>query len=282
MRNTTNPRKKYEKIHFDYTNTSYHRFHLIFPQDSSKKIDQREQRWFERHYKLPENPAILCHPVQHSSLEKFTCEIMSLSVLLDYRPDDMKKHCFEVSLFAELFNEMLMRDFGFNIYKMLYSMPEIDPSADEKSNHRSDDEEVKEKRPRKETESKDHKKDGSNNGASSEHSKNSKDSKDKEKSHKERRTSRKDEDSDDDTRSSDAKKREHKKLMTVNPDLLLSFVYFDQTHCGYIFSHHLEELFYALGLRLSRADTKKIISKVAPRSLLYRFLSNEIPFVGMF
>lgn len=211
---------------------------------------------------------------------------MSLSVLLDYRPDDMKKHCFEVSLFAELFNEMLMRDFGFNIYKMLYSLPEVNLSADEKSNQKSDDEDPKEKRPRKETESKDtdsknHKKDGSNNGANSEHSKSGKDSKDKEKGHKERRASRKDEESDDETRSlrsSDAKKREHKKLITVNPDLLLSFVYFDQTHCGYIFSHHLEELFYALGLRLSRADTKKIVSKVAPRSLLYRFLSNKISF----
>lgn len=213
---------------------------------------------------------------------------MSLSVLLDYRPDDKKKHCFEVSLFAELFNEMLMRDFGFNIYKMLYSLPEVDPSADDKLNHKSDDEEPKEKRSRKETESKantdskNHKKDGSNNGASNENSKSSKDSKDKEKGSKERRTSRKDDDSDDDARSmrsSDAKKREHKKLTTVNPDLLLSFVYFDHTHCGYIFSHHLEELFYALGLRLSRADTTKIVSKVAPRSLLYRFLSIEIPFV---
>lgn len=193
----------------------------------------------------------------------------------------MKKHCFEVSLFAELFNEMLMRDFGFNIYKMLYSMPEVNPSADEKSNHKSDDEESKEKRPRKEPENKDidsknPKKDGGNNGANSEHTKSTKDSKDKEKSQKEKRTSRKDEDSDDDTRSmrsSDAKKREHKKLTTVDPDLLLSFVYFDQTHCGYIFSHHLEELFYALGLRLSRADTNRIVSKVAPRSLLYRLAS---------
>ena len=31
---------------------------------------------------------------------------------------------FQVSLFAELFNEMLMRDFGFRIYKALVSAPE--------------------------------------------------------------------------------------------------------------------------------------------------------------
>lgn len=198
---------------------------------------------------------------------------MSLSILLDYRPDDTKKHCFEVSLFAELFNEMLMRDFGFNIYKTLFSMPEIesDDKAKEKRDksnvdHKSDDDEPKDKRVRKETA--ETKEIESNSGSTSE--KASKETKDK---HKERRTSRRDEDSDDDSmRSTDGKKRDHKKLITVDPDLLLSFVYFDQTHCGYIFSNHLEELFYALGLRLSRADTKKIVGRVAPRSLFYRFV----------
>ena len=42
---------------------------------------------------------------------------MSLSVLLDYRTEDNKENTFEVSLFAELFNEMLMRDSGFRLYK---------------------------------------------------------------------------------------------------------------------------------------------------------------------
>jgi hypothetical protein len=35
-----------------------------------------------------------------------------------------QEHSFEVSLFAELFNEMLMRDFGFNIYKAMIAAPE--------------------------------------------------------------------------------------------------------------------------------------------------------------
>ncbi|KAH7983415.1 hypothetical protein HPB52_011768 [Rhipicephalus sanguineus] len=49
---------------------------------------------------------------------------MSLSLLLDYRQEDNKEHSFEVSLFAELFNEMLIRDFGFNIYRALLEAPE--------------------------------------------------------------------------------------------------------------------------------------------------------------
>lgn len=255
-------------------------------QSSSKKLDDREHRWLEKRYRLPENPQILCHPTQNSSLDKFTCEVRSLSILLDYRPEDTKKHCFEVSLFAELFNEMLLRDFGFNIYKVLYSMPEEQSNEHESKDRRdkSIDDEPKEKRHRKDDGSSDlkvSKKDDSSSTAGHEKSKSETDKdskgskelrsrdKDKEKSSRERRTSRREEDSDDD-RSVDGKKRETKKLVTVDPELLLSFVYFDQTQCGYIFSNHLEELFYSLGLRLSRADAKKIINKVAPRSLFYR------------
>ena len=44
---------------------------------------------------------------------------MSLSVLLDYRTGDNKEGTFEVSLFAELFNEMIMRDSGYHIYRAI-------------------------------------------------------------------------------------------------------------------------------------------------------------------
>lgn len=246
----------------------------------------------ERRYRLPQNPHILCHPNQHSSLEKFSCEERSLSVLLGYRAEDTKRHSFEVSLFAELFNEMLMRDFGFNIYKKLYSLPALELSETESKEKRdkSTDDEPKEKRHKKDTDAttdaKTSKKDDSNASSHGDKdkdkdkdkdrdSKSGKDSKsrdkDKEKNHRERRISRRDDESGDDERSLDGKKRETKKMVIVDPDLLLSFVYFDSSHCGYIFSNHLEELFYALGLHLSRADTKKILNKIpGNRSLFYR------------
>lgn len=185
-----------------------------------------------------------------------------------------------------------MRDFGFNIYKVLHSMPETEQTNEHESKDRRDkshEDEPKEKRHRKDesaSDSKASKKDDASSSASHDksksddkESKSSKESrsrdkdkdkeKEKEKSSRERRTSRREEESEDE-RSVDGKRRDAKKLVTVDPDLLLSFVYFDQTHCGYIFSNHLEELFYSLGLRLSRADAKKIINKVAPRSLFYR------------
>ena len=38
--------------------------------------------------------------------------------------EDNKEHSFEVSLFAEMFNEMLMRDFAFRIYRAIIDTPE--------------------------------------------------------------------------------------------------------------------------------------------------------------
>ncbi len=65
------------------------------------------------------SPCILVHPNPKAKSGKFDCATMSLSLLLDYRSDDNKEGTFEVSLFAELFNEMLMRDAGFKLYRSL-------------------------------------------------------------------------------------------------------------------------------------------------------------------
>ena len=66
------------------------------------------------------------------------------------------------------------------------------------------------------------------------------------------------------------------KLYTHEPYLLLSFVYFDQTHCGYIFDKDIEELIYTLGLNLSRAQVRKLVQKVVTRdSLHYRKLTDK-------
>lgn len=60
-------------------------------------------------------------------------------------------------------------------------------------------------------------------------------------------------------------------MYTKDRHLLLSFVYFDQTQCGYIFDKDMEDLLYTLGLKMSRAQVKKLISKVIVRdSLHYR------------
>lgn len=239
------------------------------------KLDQRELRLMERRYRLPDKPHILVHPNKVRSFDKFTCEVMSLSILLDYRPEDTKKHSFEVALFAELFNDMLMRDFGFNIYRALHSLPSQEPEKESKTkdgkrelNVTADEDEPREKRKRTDDESNglknvdvvSPKKDGAESSTTEAEKK-------RDKERRERRTSRRDDCSGAEDGS------DTKKLVTVDPDLLLSFVYFDTSHCGYIFSNHVEELFHAIGLRLSRADTKKIVGKIAKNSLFYRFVS---------
>ena len=70
-------------------------------------------------YHFSETPCILVHPHPKAKSGKFDCTTMSLSVLLDYRTEDNKEGTFEVSLFAELFNEMMMRDSGYQIYRAI-------------------------------------------------------------------------------------------------------------------------------------------------------------------
>jgi hypothetical protein len=57
------------------------------------------------------------------------------------RGNNLSVVCFlQVSLFAELFNEMLMRDFGFRIYKAFVLMPEkIEDDRKEDDKKKSDD-----------------------------------------------------------------------------------------------------------------------------------------------
>jgi LAIKA domain len=93
-------------------------------QEEIRKLDERERAALEKKYSLPTAPHIVVHPNRAAKSGKFDCTVMSLSLLLDYRPEDTKEHSFEVSLFAELFNEMLMRDFGFNVYKALSLLPD--------------------------------------------------------------------------------------------------------------------------------------------------------------
>lgn len=99
--------------------------------EDRRKLCERERAALEKRYTLPESSHIIVHPSRMAKSGKFDCTVMSLSVLLDYRPEDTKEHSFEVSLFAELFNEMLMRDFGFRIYRSLCSLPEKPKEKDE-------------------------------------------------------------------------------------------------------------------------------------------------------
>ncbi|CAK9821569.1 Cell division cycle and apoptosis regulator protein 1 [Anthophora retusa] len=262
--------------------------------EDRRKLCERERAALEKRYTLPESSHIVVHPSRMAKSGKFDCTVMSLSVLLDYRPEDTKEHSFEVSLFAELFNEMLMRDFGFRIYRALCSLPEKPKEKDEDKKKDKKDEKRDEKKDdkRKDDDKRCSRKDERKDDKRREGSKDKKDEKDAKckTDDKDREKEKNDDDDDDDEdesddddsikdgrrdREKDGRKRKTK-LYTHDPYLLLSFVYFDQTHCGYIFDKDIEELIYTLGLNLSRAQVRKLVQKVVTRdSLHYRKLTDK-------
>lgn len=269
--------------------------------EEAVKLHEKERQQLEKRYSLPDQPHIIVHPSKTAKSGKFDCTVMSLSVLLDYRPEDTKEHSFEVSLFAELFNEMLMRDFGFNIYRALYELPESKPLT--KGKEKEKEKEREEKPPRtKKNDKVGGKKDEvkreisgdkrvANTGGAS-------DVKKEKKSDHESEDEEFDDDDEKDGKSvsggggsgcgavsavskkertsTDRRKRDRPRMFTKDRHLLLSFVYFDQTHCGYIFEKDIEELLYTLGLNLSRAQVRKLVGKVITRdSLHYRKLTDK-------
>ncbi|XP_032674232.1 cell division cycle and apoptosis regulator protein 1-like isoform X1 [Odontomachus brunneus] len=262
--------------------------------EDKRKLYERERAVLEKRYTLPDSSHIVVHPSRMAKSGKFDCTVMSLSVLLDYRPEDTKEHSFEVSLFAELFNEMLTRDFGFRIYRALCSLPEKTKEKDEdkKKDKKDDKRDEKKDDKRKEDEKKSSKKDEKRDDKKREEIKDKKDDKDakskiedkdRDKDKNDDEEEDEDDESDDDDSMKDGKKDRDKdgkkrktKLYTHDPYLLLSFVYFDQTHCGYIFDKDIEELIYTLGLNLSRAQVRKLVQKVVTRdSLHYRKLTDK-------
>uniref|UniRef100_A0A0L8HFD5 SAP domain-containing protein n=1 Tax=Octopus bimaculoides TaxID=37653 RepID=A0A0L8HFD5_OCTBM len=216
-------------------------------EEEKRRREEKEQAMMERKYNLPDKPSIIVHPSTTAKGGKFDCTVMSLSVLLDYRQEDNKEHSFEVSLFAELFNEMLMRDFGFKIYKALVLAPE--KKDEEKLKKKSDDKSIKEKDLKKIEEEKSEKKKEEENPK--EMNGNEEDMEEDEPD---------DEDDDEDKkdrvgkRDRDEKKKEKKKFYTFDPALLLAFVYFDQNHTGYLLDKDIEEIMHTVGMQLSRAQ----------------------------
>uniref|UniRef100_A0A8D0L8T2 Cell cycle and apoptosis regulator 2 n=1 Tax=Sphenodon punctatus TaxID=8508 RepID=A0A8D0L8T2_SPHPU len=73
----------------------------------------------------PMEPAIIAHP------SPTLCNL-SLCALLEYRRQ-REKLSFEVAVVAELFQEMLQRDFGYKLYKALLGLPEKEEPSETKN-----------------------------------------------------------------------------------------------------------------------------------------------------
>ncbi|NP_001090254.1 cell division cycle and apoptosis regulator protein 1 [Xenopus laevis] len=282
-------------------------------EEERKRQEELERQRREKRYMLPDEPAIIVHPNWSAKNGKFDCSIMSLSVLLDYRIEDNKEHSFEVSLFAELFNEMLQRDFGVRIYRELLALPEKEEKKDkekkckkedkrERKEDKDDDDEPKPKRRKssddkikleekeerkrddrrkedyREEDDPDYENQDDYEPIAAEEDDGDYDDReddDDDSSSKDKREDKRDGNRYSKERQSKDKEKDKKQMVTVNRDLLMAFVYFDQSHCGYLLEKDLEEILYTLGLHLSRAQVKKLFTKILLKeSLLYRKLTD--------
>ena len=206
-------------------------------------LDDRQKEKLATAYKTPTNPCIFVHPDSKAKSGKFDCRVESLSVLLDYRTDDNKEGMFEVSLFAELFNEMLTRDSAFTIYKAL-------ANAKEKPKEKEKKEEKKEAKPDIEETNK-------TEAAESTEVKSAENAEEKREA------------------SVEITEEKEKVLVTKDKNLLLGCSYFDLSHCGYFESKDVEDILLTLELDLSRAELKKVASKLAVKdSINYRALTD--------
>ncbi|XP_059168003.1 cell division cycle and apoptosis regulator protein 1-like isoform X2 [Physella acuta] len=259
-------------------------------EEEQQRKEKREKAVLERRYKLPETPSVLVHPSPTAKGGKFDCSVMSLSLLLDYRPEDNKEHSFEVSLFAELFNEMLMRDFGFQIYKSIVCAPTRKEEDKKKEEKKEKDEKKEEKDKRDEKDGRDSKKNNKDKHDEPSPKRKRSDDRDDREDKRDRDDAtdensyngdKDDENKDDEDRrdkeDKDKKKKkdEEKQKKTVEPQLLLAFSYFDQNHCGYLTDKDTEDIIHTLGLKLSRAQIKKLLQRILQKDAFhYRRLTD--------
>ncbi|XP_075971593.1 cell division cycle and apoptosis regulator protein 1-like [Anticarsia gemmatalis] len=222
--------------------------------EEEKRKLEKEKSLLKTRYEIPTTPHILVHPSNSAKGGKFNCNVATLSLLLDYRITDNKEHSFELFVFAELFNEMLMRDFGFYIYKTLYTLPEKAEEVKEKSDEKSE-KKPEEKKDEKKEESRPERRDDRRDS---------------------RRRDRKESPSDDE-RSSSPKRRSRGVELPPDPYLLLSLVYFDTSRGGSMTKKDLQNLFMSLGLQLSRSQIRAVLEKVCIKdSFNYKTLMQTI------
>ncbi|GAB5570234.1 cell cycle and apoptosis regulator protein 2 isoform X1 [Prionailurus iriomotensis] len=252
---------------------------------------------------LPEAPP---PPLEPAVMARPGCVNLSLhSIVEDRRPKE--RISFEVMVLAELFLEMLQRDFGYRIYKMLLSLPEkvVAPPEPEKEEAAKEEEAVKEEAAK---ESKDEvqsegtaaesdappKEDGllpkpPSSGGEEEEKPRGEASEDLcemaldpellllRDDGEEEFAGAKLEDSEVRSVASNQSEMEFSSLQDMPKELdpsavlpldcLLAFVFFDANWCGYLHRRDLERILLTLGLRLSAEQAKQLVSRVVTQNI---------------
>ncbi|XP_067253467.1 cell cycle and apoptosis regulator protein 2 isoform X1 [Chanodichthys erythropterus] len=94
-------------------------WNLVPAEEDWAKLQQKQ---LDDDLSLPEGPSVILHPSAGLNLS-----VVSLSSMLEPQSLQTRDSC-EVSLMAEMFSEMLQRDFGLQLYQCLCRLPQ-DPSV---------------------------------------------------------------------------------------------------------------------------------------------------------
>ncbi|OWK07102.1 CCAR2, partial [Cervus elaphus hippelaphus] len=258
---------------------------------------------------LPEAPP---PPLEPAVMARSRCVNLSLqSIVEDRRPKERISFEAGATVLAELFLEMLQRDFGYRIYKTLLSLPEkvVAPPEPEKEEAAKEEAVVKEeaKEPKDEVQSEGTaveadappKEDGllpkpPSSGGEDEEKPRGEASEDLcemaldpelllLRDDGEEEFGAKLEDSEVRSVASNQSEMEFSTLQDMPKELepsvvlpvdcLLAFVYFDANWCGYLHRRDLERILLTLGLRLSAEQAKQLVSRAVSQNICqYRSL----------
>uniref|UniRef100_A0A8B9S8Q7 Cell cycle and apoptosis regulator 2 n=1 Tax=Apteryx owenii TaxID=8824 RepID=A0A8B9S8Q7_APTOW len=222
----------------------------------------------------PVEPAVVARPRPGGQEGQAACSNISLYTLLEYRRR-REKLSFEVAVAAELFQEMLQRDFGYKLYKALLALPEKEEPLEAKNPEpERAPEPAKEVAPEAA-------------GAEEEADECKADPKDSPdelcvlsledgllllREEEEEEFGAKLEDAEVRSTASNQSEMEFSSLHDVPKELdpsavlpldaLLAFVYFDLNFCGYLHRRDLEKILLTLGLHLCKEQVKCLVNRV--------------------
>ncbi|XP_077662061.1 cell cycle and apoptosis regulator protein 2 isoform X2 [Eretmochelys imbricata] len=248
----------------------------------------------------PLEPAIVAHLKPAMQGGQPSCSNLSLCTLLEYRRQ-REKLSFEVAVMAELFQEMLQRDFGYRLYKALLALPEKEEMTEAKnleSEKPAEHEKVQKEEAQEEEVAASEQEPGQTHQEEAEQKPAcSEDPQEDEKAKVEPKDStdelcmlsleddllllRDEEEEDFGVKLEDAEVRSiasnqsemefsalHDLPKELDPsavlplDALLAFIYFDLNFCGYLHRRDLEKILMTLGLHLCKEQAKRLVNRV--------------------
>ncbi|XP_066839489.1 cell cycle and apoptosis regulator protein 2 isoform X1 [Anser cygnoides] len=282
------------------------------PEDTAMQTEAPEQHTDPTDPSLePEAPtaprdlALIARPPSAGQQGQAACSNISLYTLLEYRRR-REKLSFEVAVVAELFQEMLQRDFGYKLYKALLALPEKEELLENKNPEAEREpktarevapgaaraEEEAEQPPPKEEAEEPMGNEVAAAGGEQERSKSEGRAEPDElcalslegsllllREEEEEELGAKLEEAEVRSDASNRSEPELSLLQDVPKELhpgtalpldaLLAFVYFDLNFCGYLHRRDLEKILLTLGLRLCKEQAKRLVNRVVTQSLCH-------------